>query len=102
MIVQSERTSEETKGRTIMFSHSVRLVLRSTGPMGIYTFRIKGALCHKVGSLLPSEGEQPKFAQIYITDSDPSQQIQRRLQHGHGHIDEGILQELQRHGGQRR
>ena len=61
------------------------------GPMGIYTFRIKGSLCHRIGSLLPTEGEQPKFAQIYITDSDPNQQIQQRLQHGHSHINEGIL-----------
>src|SRR5262249_53778129 len=65
------------------------------GPMGIYTFRIKGSLCHRIGALLPNEGEQPKFAQIYITDSDPSQQVQHRLQHGHGLIDEGILRDLQ-------
>jgi hypothetical protein len=65
------------------------------GPMGIYTFRIKGSLCHKIGALLPAEGEQPKFAQIYITDSDPNQQIRQRLQHAHGHIDEDILQVLQ-------
>ena len=63
--------------------------------MGIYTFRIKGALCHKIGSLLPDEGDQPRFSQIYIADSDPRQQIRQRLQHGHGHIDEGILRELQ-------
>ena len=63
--------------------------------MGIYTFRIKGALYHKIGSLLPLEGEQPKFAQIYVTDSDPNQQIQQRLNFGHGHVEEDILRGLQ-------
>jgi hypothetical protein len=63
--------------------------------MGIYTFRIKGALYHKIGSLLPLEGQQPKFAQIYVTDSDPNQQIQQRLNFGHGHVEEDILRDLQ-------
>jgi len=66
-----------------------------TGQRGVYTFRIKGALCHKIGSLLPAEGEQPKFAQIYITDSDPNQQIRQRLQHGGDNIVESILRDLQ-------
>lgn len=62
--------------------------------MGIYTFRIRGTLCHKIGFLIPPHGEQPKFAQIYIMDSDQNQQVQHRLQYGHGHIDEHILQDL--------
>jgi hypothetical protein len=62
--------------------------------MGVYTFRIKGTLCHRIGSLLPAQGQEPKFAQIYIMDSDLNQQIQQRLQHGHGHIDEAILRDL--------
>jgi len=65
------------------------------GPMGVYVFRIKGALYHKLGSLLPFEGEKPKFAQIYVTDSDPNQQIQQRLEFGHGHVEEGVLRDLQ-------
>jgi hypothetical protein len=64
------------------------------GPMGVYTFRIKGTLCHKIGSLLPEDGEEPKYAQIYIMDSSLSQQIQQRLKYGHGYLDEGILQDL--------
>ena len=62
--------------------------------MGIYTFRIKGALCHKIGSLLPLEGEEPKFAQLYVTDSDLTQQIQQPLHFGHGHVEEDILRDL--------
>jgi hypothetical protein len=64
------------------------------GPMGIYTFRIKGTLCHKIGSLLPANGQTPKFAQMYIMDGDFNQQLHHRLQYGHGHIDEGILRDL--------
>lgn len=62
--------------------------------MGVYTFRIKGTLCHKIGSLLPVQGQEPKYAQIYIMDSSINQQIQQRLKYGHGHLDEGILQNL--------
>jgi hypothetical protein len=65
------------------------------GPMGVHTFRIKGNLYHRIGSLLPAEGEQPKFAQIYVMDSDPNQQIKQRLEHGHGCIRENILRDLQ-------
>lgn len=62
--------------------------------MGIYTFRIKGALYHRIGSLLPVEGELPKFAQIYITDSEP-RQIQQRLKHAQYRVDESIVRDLQ-------
>src|SRR5215472_17455531 len=62
---------------------------------GVYTFRIKGALYHRIGSLLPAEVEQPKFAQIYIADSDPNQLIRQRLQHGGNDIVEDILRDLQ-------
>jgi hypothetical protein len=64
------------------------------GPKGIYVFRIKGTLCHKIGSLHPPKGQQPKFAQMYIMDCDLNQEVQQRLQHAHGHIDETILRDL--------
>ncbi|RPA91090.1 hypothetical protein L873DRAFT_1562361, partial [Choiromyces venosus 120613-1] len=35
---------------------------------GVYSFRIKGALYHNHGPLLPIDGERPKFAQIYVHD----------------------------------
>jgi len=65
------------------------------GPMGIYTFRIQGDLCHRIGSLLPIEGEQPKFAQIYVADHDPSRQVQQRLIYGNGNLNQDILRCLQ-------
>jgi len=62
--------------------------------MGIYTFRIRGTLCHQIGSLIPPDGQQPKFAQIYVVDSDINEQIKHQLKYGHGHIDETILRDL--------
>ena len=37
---------------------------------GPYVFRISGQNFHRMGSLLPSESEKPKFAQLYIYDTD--------------------------------
>lgn len=36
---------------------------------GPYTFRISGQSYHKIGSLLPIEGTQPKYAQLYFYDT---------------------------------
>ena len=40
-------------------------VLNSHGP---YSFRIYGEMYHKMGSLLPWDGQQPAYAQLYIYD----------------------------------
>jgi hypothetical protein len=40
-----------------------------TGGTGLYSFRIQGELYHKYGSLCPTEGQQPQFAQLYIYDT---------------------------------
>lgn len=37
---------------------------------GPYIFRINGSNHHKIGSLLPMPGGTPKFAQLYIYDTD--------------------------------
>ncbi len=34
-----------------------------------YTYRLRGELYHRMGSLFPQLGEAPKFAQLYISDS---------------------------------
>jgi len=41
-------------------------VTRGTKP---YCFRIQGELYHKIGSLCPTEGQRPQFAQLYIHDT---------------------------------
>ncbi len=40
-----------------------------TGRPGSYSFRIRGELYHKIGSLCPAEGQRPQFAQLYIHDT---------------------------------
>ena len=42
------------------------------------TVRIQGQFCHRIGSLLPGDGEAPKFAQLYIYDTE--NEIQNRIQ----------------------
>ena len=37
---------------------------------GPYVFKISGQVCHRVGSLIPSEGRRPEYAQLYIFDTD--------------------------------
>ncbi|XP_022003411.1 uncharacterized protein LOC110900859 [Helianthus annuus] len=39
---------------------------RGKGP---YVFRLQGQNYHRMGSLLPDDGEEPKFSQLYIYDS---------------------------------
>lgn len=45
---------------------------------GPYVFKIHGELCHLVGSLLPIEGRQPSYAQLYIYD--PHSALQHRVE----------------------
>ncbi|KAJ7059824.1 hypothetical protein C8F01DRAFT_1293979 [Mycena amicta] len=33
---------------------------------GPYSFHIRGELCHRIGSLLPAEGQNPTYAQLYF------------------------------------
>jgi hypothetical protein len=65
------------------------------GQRGCYTFRIRGELVHRIGSLTPWPGTAPKFAQLYIYDSDPVQQAERRMQYHHGHVHRDVLLRLQ-------
>ena len=37
------------------------------------SFRIQGQVYHLIGSIVPAEGESPKFAQIYFIDSQNSE-----------------------------
>ncbi|GJR76764.1 helicase [Tanacetum coccineum] len=37
---------------------------------GLYTFRINGQNYHRIGSLLPKEGVQPRFAQLWFFDTE--------------------------------
>ncbi|GJX48284.1 hypothetical protein Tco_0273474 [Tanacetum coccineum] len=44
---------------------------------GLYTFRINGQNYHRIGSLLPQEGTQPRYAQLWFFDTQ--NEIRNRL-----------------------
>lgn len=45
---------------------------------GLYCFRIFGETYHTMGSLVPHDGERPKFAQLYVVDT--AREVENRLQ----------------------
>jgi hypothetical protein len=47
---------------------------RGRGPQ---TLRIQGQTCHRIGTLLPEEGQTPKYAQLYIYDTE--NEIENRM-----------------------
>lgn len=61
----------------------------------LYTFRISGQNYHRIGSLLPTEDEQPKYAQLYFFDT--RNELQNRIralcgtQDGRNNIDETVV-----------
>jgi hypothetical protein len=48
------------------------------GGKGPPTLRLHGQPCHRMGSLLPKTGEAPRYAQLYIYDTD--NEINNRIQ----------------------
>ncbi|KAJ1686825.1 hypothetical protein LUZ63_010753 [Rhynchospora breviuscula] len=46
---------------------------------GPYVFRVSGQLCHLIGSLLPDDDSPPRFAQLYMYDTE--NEIANRLNH---------------------
>jgi len=44
---------------------------------GPYIFRINGVVHHRIGSLIPEEGNRPQYAQLYIYDTE--NEVQNRL-----------------------
>jgi hypothetical protein len=37
---------------------------------GPYVFKITGQVCHRIGSLIPSHGARPEYAQLYLFDTE--------------------------------
>ena len=59
---------------------------------GVSNFSIHGQVYHLIGSLLPEEGQLPRFAQLYIYDTE--NEVRNRLNLMQD-LDETILQNLQ-------
>jgi hypothetical protein len=60
-------------------SPGAKLDNRFNSGRGPPNIRIQGQTCHRMGSLLPKPGDPPKFAQLYIYDTE--NEIQNRLHH---------------------
>ncbi|XP_045797949.1 uncharacterized protein LOC123892172 [Trifolium pratense] len=58
------------------------------------TLRIQGQVCHRIGSMLPVHGQPPKFAQLYIYDTE--NEIQNRMNNfrDNKELDENIVRKL--------
>lgn len=53
----------------------------ANGKGGVYTFRVQGTMCHRMGSLLPpGDNAKPQFAQIYIMDPSIDARASRRCE----------------------
>ena len=63
---------------------------------GPYVFKVHGKLSHKVGSLLPSDGQTPLYAQLYIYDGGQLDALEYCMGHAANHdLDRGTMQILQ-------
>ncbi|KAL1934382.1 hypothetical protein VTP01DRAFT_6564 [Rhizomucor pusillus] len=60
---------------------------------GACSFRISGRVSHRIGPMLPENGQTPGFAQTYIYA--PEEQI-NHCQNYYDHLDIGVVTELQR------
>ncbi|KAG2073113.1 hypothetical protein BDR04DRAFT_1011474, partial [Suillus decipiens] len=74
-------------------SVGVNIEDRSVQGSGPNAFRIHGSLHHLMGSLLPPEGVQPSYAQLYIYDSEEATNI-RTTRPGNEGLDRQILRDL--------
>lgn len=78
--IDSKNFQQHIRAYNMMFSFTSlgakldRSINNGRGPPSI---RIQGQSCHLIGSLLPIPGHTPKFAQLYIYDTQ--NEIQNRL-----------------------
>jgi hypothetical protein len=77
---ESKNFQEFTRVYNAMFSFTspgMKIDERNSRGRGPPTLRIQGQTCHRMGTLLPSSGETPKFAQLYIYNTE--NEIQNRI-----------------------
>jgi hypothetical protein len=71
---------------------SVGAKISAPSGYGLNVFRIHGAICHYSGALLPTEGTDPVYAQLYVYD--PQEALQYRMQRN-PKADAGTMERLQ-------
>ena len=68
--------------------------INTQGRHAPYVFCVHGELCHRVGQLLPTEGHQPMYAQLYIYD--PESALRERMQRDvNSELSERTMRKLQ-------
>ena len=70
---RSKRFLENIRGYNMMFSFTLmggKIDASHNDGGGPYVFRLNGQNYHRIGSLIPGEGATPKFAQLYIYDTE--------------------------------
>ncbi|GKV14785.1 hypothetical protein SLEP1_g25605 [Rubroshorea leprosula] len=50
--------------------HWIQEKIKKDRRQGPFRFKLCGQCCHRIGSLLPPEGQNPTFAQLYVFDTD--------------------------------
>jgi hypothetical protein len=71
--IDSKNYQKHTRVYNTMFAFtSPGMTLDSNfgGGNGPPTIRLQGQACHRIGTLLPLPGDAPKFAQLYIYDTE--------------------------------
>jgi hypothetical protein len=79
--VESKKFQQQIRTYNMMFaftSPGAKLDNRFNNGRGPPNIRIQGQACHIIGSMLPMPGQAPKFAQLYIYDTE--NEIQNRMQ----------------------
>jgi hypothetical protein len=70
---QSTNYQQNIRMYNSMFSFTspgMKFDKKINGSRGPPILRLQGQPCHRIGSMLPKEGDAPKFAQLYIYDTD--------------------------------
>ncbi|KAF1870901.1 hypothetical protein Lal_00030212 [Lupinus albus] len=59
------------------------------------TIRIQGQPCHRIGSMLPMSGNYPKFAQLYIYDTEHEiENIMEGIRMARERLKDGVIPNL--------
>ncbi|RZB58001.1 ATP-dependent DNA helicase PIF1 [Glycine soja] len=78
--IDSKNYQHNLRAYNMMFaftSAGIKLDKKINNSRGPLTIKIQGQPCHRIGSLLPMSGKKPKFAQLYIFDTE--NEVQNRI-----------------------
>ncbi|XP_058722666.1 uncharacterized protein LOC131594520 [Vicia villosa] len=95
--LDSRKFQQQIRVYNMMFaftSPGAKLDNRFNNGRGPPTLRVQGKTCHRIGSLLPPEGQMPKFAQLYIYDTENEVHNRMHRLRNKENFDEAIVQQL--------